>query len=163
MWNEMEVCWSYKLEYTNLDILQKYSDRKTFSEVMASCELDYRLSSKLQSSNSEEIEDDGDSSDDEVELDENGRIWVKMKFFWIEINSFGMKMEKFDFRLDWGSLRIVRVETISLPIALLSGEHFAICTFLAKLAQYVDWLLFQIPERWWWLIQLGRTRRVKLS
>ena len=35
---------------------------------MASCELDYRLSSKLQSSNSEEMEDDGDSSDDEVEM-----------------------------------------------------------------------------------------------
>jgi len=35
---------------------------------MASCELDYRLSSKLQSSNSEEIEDDGDSSEDEARL-----------------------------------------------------------------------------------------------
>jgi len=35
---------------------------------MASCELDYRLSSKLQSSNSEEMEDDGDSSDDEARL-----------------------------------------------------------------------------------------------
>jgi len=35
---------------------------------MASCELDYRLSSKLQSSNSEEIDDDGDSSDDEARL-----------------------------------------------------------------------------------------------
>ena len=59
---------SYKYEYTDLDVLQKYSDRKTFSEVMASCELDYRLSSKLQSSNSEEIEDDGDSSEDEVKM-----------------------------------------------------------------------------------------------
>ena len=36
---------------------------------MASCELDYRLSSKLQSSNSEEIDDDGDSSDDEVKME----------------------------------------------------------------------------------------------
>ena len=50
---------------------------------MASCELDYRLSSKLQSSNSEEMEDDGDSSDDEVEmkrwnnkLAENGEILI---------------------------------------------------------------------------------------
>ena len=69
---------SYKYEYTDLDVLQKYSDRKTFSEVMASCELDYRLSSKLQSSNSEEIEDDGDSSDDEVKMDKVGWKWTDL-------------------------------------------------------------------------------------
>ena len=77
-----------------------------------------------------------------TKLDENGRIWVKMEIFWIEINSFGMKMEKFGFRRDWGLLRTVRVETISLPIALLSGEHFAI------------WVFFRISGEMRWSIAL---------
>ena len=50
---------------------------------MASCELDYRLSAKLQSSNSEEIEEDAESSDDEVS--EHEQILMKMGTFFLGI------------------------------------------------------------------------------
>ena len=61
-------------------------------------------------------------------LDNMEKVYIYRQI-WIKTDNIVMKMGRFvmnqsNFRRDWELWRTVRVEVISVPIVLLSGEHF---------------------------------------